>query len=140
MGYRLEFYNPNQHDEFVPDCGGKLFGYIEDEELEKCKSWQWLKANGFFMHKSYTWKDNGNGAKERYTRVDREHYDETYAYSWTYGFDHKMYLSHDKFKEFITLYIEDWNTYRRPQTNCEEMTIDEYAYTLSLDVVECVWF
>ena len=31
MGYRLEFYNPNQHDEFIPDCGGKLFGYIEND-------------------------------------------------------------------------------------------------------------
>lgn len=47
MGYRLEFRNPNQHDEFVPDCGGKLFGYIENDELEKCKSWQWIKNNGF---------------------------------------------------------------------------------------------
>lgn len=137
MGYRLEFYNPNQHDEFVPDCGGKLFGYIENEELEKCKSWQWLKDNGFFLIKSYDWKTDENG---KFVRIDREISDENYPYLWTYGYEHKMYLSHDKFKEFIELYIEDWNTYRRPQTNCEEMTIDEYAYTLSLDVVECVWF
>ena len=137
MGYRLEFYNPNQHDEFVPDCGGKLFGYIEDEELEKCKSWQWLKANGFFLRKTYVCEKDENG---NYMRVDKTYYDENYPYLWTYGYEHKMYLSHDKFKEFIELYIEDWNTYRRPQTSCDEMTIDEYAYTLSLDVVECVWF
>lgn len=137
MGYRLEFYNPNQHDEFVPDCGGKLFGYIENEELEKCKSWQWLKANGFFLRKTYVYEKDENGND---MRIDKTYYDENYPYLWTYGYEHKMYLSHDKFKEFITLYIEDWNTYRRPQTNCEEMTIDEYTYTLSLDVVECVWF
>lgn len=89
------------------------------------------------MHKSYEWKDDGKG---HYIRIDKEDADEAYAYLWTYGYEHKMYLSHDKFKEFIELYIEDWNTYRRPQTSCDEMTIDEYAYTLSLDVVECVWF
>lgn len=137
MGYRLEFYNPNQHDEYVPDCGGKLFGYIENDELEKCKSWKWLKDNGFFSSKSYEWKDDGNG---HYIRIDKEYNDEVYPYLWTYGYEHKMFLSHDKFKEFIELYIDDWNRYRRPNTLCDVMTINDYEYTLSLDVVECLWF
>lgn len=135
MGYRLEFKNPNQPDEWVQDCGGELYGYV-DVDFEKLKSWNWMKENGFFLRKTYTWKEDGKNAPIL-TQVTE---DDEYQYIWTYGYEHKMFLSHDKFKEFIELYIDDWNTYRKQPGDEYEMTIDEFAFTLSLDVVECSWW
>ena len=40
MGYRLEIYKAE-----YTYCGGKLFGYINEEDLPRCKSWIWLKKH-----------------------------------------------------------------------------------------------
>lgn len=80
MGYRLEIYKA----EYL-ECGGKLFGYISDEDLHKCKSWLWLKRRGF-LH---------------------EDDDEL----WDYGATHEVLLFGDDYKKFIDLYIEDYIKY-----------------------------
>lgn len=66
-------------------CGGKLYGYISPETLHECKSWQWLRDHD---------------------RLEKEDQD-----LWDYGYDHEMLLFKDEFKEFIELYIEDYNKY-----------------------------
>lgn len=77
MGYRLEVSKVV----YTGCCGGKLYGYIDDETLRQCKSWQWLKRKGFI--------------------------DEFDEFDWDYGFEHRFVLSNNEFKEFIKLYIND---------------------------------
>lgn len=38
MGYRLEFWNADNKDDHIDESGGKLFGYISDDDLRSCKS------------------------------------------------------------------------------------------------------
>lgn len=80
MGYRLEIYKAE-----YTYCGGKLFGYISEENLPKCKSWLWLK-------------------KHLYIEEDD-------AYFWDYGADHTTMLYGREYKEFIYLYLEDYKKY-----------------------------
>ena len=75
MGYRLEISKLD-----YAACGGKLYGYIDDETLEKLKSYKWLLDKGYI---------DGNEM-------------------WTYCCGPKpIVLSPGEFKEFIDLYIED---------------------------------
>lgn len=75
MGYRLEV------SEVKPTiCGGKLYGYVEDEELKELKSYKWLEKNGYVK-----------GGED-----------------WDYGFNPKIELSPKEFKEFFDLYREDY--------------------------------
>lgn len=92
MGYRLEISR-----KVYADCVGKLFGYISDDKLHKCKSWHWLKDNHYF--------DDEPELQD----------------VWDYGITHYAELTHDEFKEFINLYIEDYNKY------------SPYDYHMSLD-------
>lgn len=132
MGYRLEFKNPNHPEEFIYATGGKLFGYIDDCELENCKSWQWLKENGFFDDVK-TVRD----FTKHESHVERK-YDDVYAHLWTYGSEHEMFLSQMKFREFISLYIEDRNRFMSEGRWTD--SLENYSEVLSLDVVCCLWF
>ena len=104
MGYRLEI-SKLEH----ADCGGKLFGYIEDEELHECKSWQWLKEHGY---------------------LDKSDED-----LWSYGFSHGAKLWHDDYEEFIKLYIEDYNRYYKDYP----ITVDKFKESLDADCVYIEW-
>ena len=99
MGYRLEISKL----EYTGDCGGKLFGYISDEQLHDCKSWQWLKEHG--------------------------HLDEETEDIWGYGLTHGSYLFGTAFEEFIKLYIEDYNRYS-PFGN--KLSLDDFEQSLNL--------
>lgn len=82
MGYRLEMSKVK-----YSSCGGKLFGYTEnDKEL---KSYQWLVKNGY---------------------IDEDEY-------FDYGNNPKILLGANEFKEFINLYNEDWNEVWRDNQN-----------------------
>ena len=105
MGYRLEISKV----EYL-DCGGKLFGYINTDELHKCKSWQWLKKRGY---------------------LDKEDED-----SWDYGYDHSALLGKDEYKEFIELYIEDFNKYYHDT----RLSLDDFKKSLAADDVQIEWF
>ena len=86
MGYRLEISKLEyaRKLEYV-GCGGKLFGYIDDEELHECKSWQWLKRHGY---------------------LDKSDED-----LWDYGVWHTTLLSGKEYKQFIKLYTDDYKEY-----------------------------
>lgn len=75
MGYRLEI-SEIKHT----ICGGKLYGYVEDKDLKKLKSYKWLKKNGYI-----------EGGED-----------------WDYGFNPQIVLSAGEFREFYGLYINDY--------------------------------
>lgn len=102
MGYRLEIYKTE-----YKACGGKLYGYVSDETLDKCKSLQWLVSHG------YIYKED--------------------KYLWDYGFDHLTMLYGDSLKEFIKLYLEDYEQYGY---NCED-TKEELKELLKCKNNEC---
>lgn len=77
MGYRLEM-SKIKHSA----CGGKLYGYVDDEK--KLKSHQWLLEKGY---------------------IDGDE-------CWGYGCNPQIVLSPDEFKEFIKLYNEDVNNFK----------------------------
>ena len=132
MGYRLEFKNPNHPEEFIYAEGGKLFGYIDNDKLKNCKSWKWMRKNGFFDDVKRKW----NPSKQEYD-IERN-YDDTFSHSWTYGCEHEMFLSQTKFREFIALYIEDRNNFMGNGVWTD--SIENYSEVLSLDVVCCLWY
>lgn len=107
MGYRLEISEVN----YTGDCGGKLFGYISEEELHKCKSWQWLKDHGY---------------------LDGEDED-----LWDYRFTHQSVLFADKFKEFIKLYIDDYNKYSQYG---RQLSLDDFKKSLKAEQVLIEWW
>lgn len=118
MGYRLEFENPDNSNDPIYECGGKLFGYISDSDLRSCKSWQWLKAHGAFT--------GGCGDIE----------EDVYEVLWDDGISHEMTLEHDDFNEFIALYVED----RKRFFGDEYDDIENYSYVRSLPRVTIEWF
>lgn len=63
------------------NVGTKLFGYVDDET--KLKSYQWL-----LEHRKIVGEE-----------------------CWTYGYNPKIILNSEEFKEFIVLYIEDKKEY-----------------------------
>ena len=93
------------------DCGGKLFGYIFTEELHTCKSWKWLKDH---LH------------------LDKE--DEDY---WEYDAQHQVTLFKEDFREFIALYIEDYN---RLSPYGNTLSLDDFKDSLSADRVLIEWY
>ena len=99
MGYRLEV----SKIEYTGDCGGKLFGYISEENLHKCKSWQWLKDKGYL--------------KEGLEDV------------WDYGITHGTLLPGPEYKEFIKLYIEDYNKYNQYNN---KLSLSDFEKTIKL--------
>ena len=104
MGYRLEISKL----EYL-DCGGKLFGYMETDELHKCKSWQWLKKHGYL--------DDG---------LEDE---------WDYGVNHGTALYHSAYEEFIKLYVEDFNNHYKDY----QITLDKFKKSLDADWVYLEW-
>lgn len=106
MGYRLEI----SEVKYTGDCGGKLFGYISKEELHKCKSWRWLKDHGYI------------------TGEDEE--------LWDYGFSHQSVLFADEFKEFIKLYIDDYNKYGQYG---RQLSLDDFKKSLKAEQVLIEW-
>lgn len=106
MGYRLEI------SKLTPsDCGGKLFGYISDEDLHTCKSWKWMKDKCF---------------------LEKEYED-----CWDYDFSHQMQLNRYAYKEFIKLYIEDYN---RLSPYGNTLSLDDFKDSLSNDLVLVEWY
>ena len=77
MGYRLEI----SRKVYSGFSGGKLYGYIEEEKLKKCKSFRWLVERGY---------------------LEEEDVD-----TFDYGAEHTTVLTAEEFKEFIKLYKED---------------------------------
>ena len=77
MGYRLEI----SKKAYTGFSGGKLYGYIEEEKLKKCKSFRWLVERGY---------------------LEEEDVD-----TFDYGAEHTTVLTAEEFKEFIELYKED---------------------------------
>ena len=130
MGYRLEFSDPNHKDNILFSCGGKLYGYLDDEfDIKTLKSWQWMKKNGFFDDYKYDYESEKVIVK----------YDELYAEEWGYGFRHTMYLTKEQFLEFIKLYIEDRNNLWFNDTEYED-SLDNYHDALQLNVIMCEWW
>ena len=84
MGYRLEIYS----GVFTGFTGGKLYGYVDDNVLQKLKSYQYLINIG---------------------KLDKE-----FDTKFGYGFNRKILLKHDQFKKFIELYKQDINDYGSP--------------------------
>ena len=107
MGYRLEISEVKYTD---GDCGGKLFGYISEEELHKCKSWRWLKDHG-------------------YINSDDED-------CWDYGASHQTVLWAHEFKEFIKLYIDDYNKYGQYG---HQLSLDDFKNSLKAEQVLIEW-
>ena len=105
MGYRLEVYKL-EHAE----SGGKLFGYISDEELHTCKSWKWLKDKGLL--------------------------EEGLEDAWCYGITHAQDLFHDDYLEFIKLYIEDYN---RLSPFGSHLTLEDFSKSLAAGEVALYW-
>jgi hypothetical protein len=95
---------------YTGECGGKLFGYISDEELHACKSWQWLKNHGYITEKN---KDN-----------------------WDYDEPHQTILWNDEFEEFIKLYIEDYNKY---SNYGYKLSLDNFKKSLKAKQVLIEW-
>ena len=93
------------------DCGGKLFGYISKEDLHTCKSWKWLKDN-LYLH-----EENED--------------------VWEYGIEHNTVLFNDDFREFITLYIDDYN---RLSPYGNTLSLDNFKDSLAADRVLIQWF
>lgn len=106
MGYRLEI----SEVKYTGDCGGKLFGYIDEEELHNCRSWKWLKRRGY---------------------IDKEEKD-----LWDYGFYHQTVLFRDEFREFIKLYIDDYNKYNHYG---HKLSLDDFANSLKAEQVLIEW-
>lgn len=93
MGYRLEV-----SEEKPTICGGKLYGYIEDKDLKKLKSYKWLKKEGYV-----------EGGEE-----------------WDYGFNPKIVLSAEDFREFFDLYLEDYNKIYGCKVTIEGEELESY--------------
>ena len=106
MGYRLEI----SEVKYTGECGGKLFGYISDEELHACRSWQWLKNRGYI------------------TEEDK--------YRWDYDCPHEAVLWHDEFEEFIKLYIDDYNKYGQYG---HQLSLDDFEKSLKAEQVLIEW-
>lgn len=106
MGYRLEI----SEVKYTGDCGGKLFGYISEEELHKCKSWRWLKDHG-------------------YINSDDED-------CWYYDASHQTVLWAHEFKEFIKLYIDDYNKYGQYG---RQLSLDDFKKSLRAEQVLIEW-
>ena len=85
MGYRLTIHDLDGN--IIADS--KLYGYLDHEDLRKCRSLQWLIDH----HKL----DDYNG-------------DEVYT-CWDCWCSNEMILPHNEFLEFIVLYILDHNTF-----------------------------
>ena len=73
MGYRLEMSEIK-----YSACGGKLYGYVDDEK--QLRSYKWLLDKGY---------------------IDGDEY-------WGYGYNPQIILTPHDFKEFIKLYLEDF--------------------------------
>ena len=80
MGYRLEI----SKIEYTGVSGYKLYGYINEEELKKLKSFRWLVEKDF---------------------IDE---DDTY---WGYNYNPQIILNSNEFIEFVQLYNDDLNKY-----------------------------
>lgn len=104
MGYRLEISKVEYQT-----SGGKLFGYIEDEELHKCKSWQWLRDRNY---------------------VDTEND------IWGYGYEHTTLLAKEDYRQFIQLYIEDYNKYQ----GLDLMKLEDFEETLKSEYILLEWW
>lgn len=111
MGYRLE----TSKLEYA-ECGGKLFGYISEEELHQCKSWQWLRNHGYLPE-------------------DEEN-------DWDYGSDHATLLTGTEFKEFITLYVKDYNKlspYRDTHFRGHKQSVNDFKELFNEPYVVIEW-
>lgn len=106
MGYRLEI-----SASISTDCGGKLFGYISEEDLHTCESWKWLKEHHYI--------------------------DEKDENLWDYGFDHHILMNRDEFKEFIALYIKDYN---RLSPYGNKLSICDFKESLKYEWLNVEWF
>lgn len=109
MGYRLEVSTIK-----YCCCGGKLYGYISDDDMKKCKSWKWLVKNGY------------------------AEMSEDFGIPF-YEYDAPNYtvLTKREFEEFIKLYIDDkkkYGTYHQIGEN-----IDEYKEALQSNYVLIEW-
>lgn len=106
MGYRLEI----SEVKYTGECGGKLFGYIDEKKLHDCKSWKWLKKRGYI------------------TEEDED--------LWDYSFYHQTVLDQDKFRKFIKLYIDDYNKYS--PYGCK-LSLDDFEKSLKAEQVLIEW-
>lgn len=103
MGYRLEI-SKVEHLK----SGGKLFGYLEPEELHKCKSWQWLRDKNYV--------DTKNDI-------------------WDYDYNHATLLTEEDFRQFIELYIEDYNKHY----GLDLMKLEDFEETLESEYIVLEW-
>lgn len=92
MGYRLEI-SKIEH----VYCGGKLYGYVPEEQLKQLKSYQWLLKHG--------WIDNDS--------------------VFDYGFNPCIQLNPVDFRQFMKLYMADKGCEIDPQLE-ELMASDGY--------------
>lgn len=99
MGYCLEI----SKKEYC-DCGGALYGYISDDELKQCKSWQWLKK-----HHNDKFDDN----------ID--------DFIWGIGSSPGITMWPSEYKEFIKLYIDDYNKF----SSSDKISLKNFEKSLS---------
>lgn len=93
MGYRLEVSEAKH-----TICGGELYGYVDDKDLKKLKSYKWLKKEGY---------------------VER-------GEDWDYGFNPQIILSAEAFREFFDLYLEDYNKIYGCKVTLDDSELDSY--------------
>lgn len=90
----------------IIESGRKFYGYQEESELHTYKSWNWLKERGFV--------------------------DENDIFS--YGFWYKIPLIQSDFKEFIELYICDFNSVYE-----NGLSISDFEESLKQEKVYLLW-
>lgn len=111
MGYRMYAYPVFGEGE----CGGKLYGEIEEEVLHNLPSWKWLVSHGYV--------DNSDG-------VD---------FCSCGGYNHTIMFK-DEFLEFIKLYVDDFNEYWKPKAKEGKLSLDDFEECLSAERVCMEWF
>lgn len=103
MGYRLEISKVEHLT-----SGGKLFGYLNTEDLHNCKSWQWLRDKNYVDAKNDI---------------------------WDYSYNHATLLTKKDYRQFIELYIEDFNKHY----GLDSLKLEDFKETSDAEYIVIEW-
>lgn len=135
MGYRLEVDTKlvskgkqQGKEPFNHWCGGKLYGYLDNDNEHQLESFNYLLKLGKFnkekkhIKKFYGVKDN--------SWVD--------YLIWDYGFEHKIELTHKQFLEFAEFYKRDLEKYYQYDINIILNDLTEFCKNKENKILE--WY